>query len=101
MKKKPIKTKLEKVSIWGQLSFTGHFLVTVSSVVAWLYSKDPKLANEFVRITSGLYRKIKKNQKKREKELKEKDRALKKIIEPDEKITEPEKKKKKRRFKFW
>ena len=88
MKKKTTKIKKEKVSIWGQLSINGTFLVTVSSVTAWLYSENPKLANEFIRKTNGIHSGLEKIRKKQEKELAEKTKSLKKIAGYDE---EPEK----------
>ena len=85
MKKKTIETKWEKVGIWGQLNLNGHFLVTVSSVIGWLYSKDPKIANEFLKVTNKLYPKLKKMKKEQEKELKEGLKPLKEIVKPEKK----------------
>ena len=52
--------KKNKVSLWGKLDFNGHFLITSSSIQAWLYSKNPKIANEFVEQTDRLLEQIKK-----------------------------------------
>jgi len=90
------KNKIEKVSIWGQLNSAGDFLVTVSSITGWLFSKNPKIANDFVKITNGLYLKLKKMRKEQEKKLKEKIKPLKEMCEE----LEP-KEEKKSRFKFW
>lgn len=98
------KTKLNKVSLWGQTDHSGHFLVTVSSVTAWLYSKDSKLANEFVEQTDRILLEIRKERKEREQKeknepnIKEFEKMLKKIenAEIDIKL-----KKKKPWFKFW
>jgi len=66
MIKKTTKKKKEDVLLWGKLDNSGFFLVLVSSVTAWLYSKNPKLANEFVRKTNGLCSEIEKTQKELE-----------------------------------
>ena len=83
MKKKTTKNNKEKVFLWGMLNNGGNFVVTVSSVTAWLYSENPILANKFIKKTNGIYSKIESEQKEiKRKELK----AIKEI----EMINKPE-----------
>ena len=107
MKKKTTKKKKEKVLLWGMLNTIGNFVVTVSSVTAWLYSENPILANKFIKKTNEIYSKIKSERKEiKRKELK----AIKEIemtdkpegmVEFEKRLKRAIERRKRKWYKFW
>ena len=94
------KTKLNEVSLWGKIDLNGNFSVTVNSTIAWLYSKDSKIADKFVGKTNRLFLIIEKEKKeKKQKELDEKIKKFNDRIEETEKVDIEEEKKP--WWKFW